>query len=354
MEYFLWLEEKQMGPYRLDQLRAMWRNGQVSLNTPHWAKGYLDWRPLRLIESLLKLEEIPITRAPYQPPEKRFNFEALPPVSHNVSQVEKTRISNHASWSLLCGFLGISSSFNLFSINANNISRADGLFGVFCFLMSISAIVLSYVAFRTIAKNQGLQGKGRAIAGFLLGCAGVNVFGGIVTAPFREKSPTEALSHENPSAQSDHVPPPSSFTVKESDNCIGFMTLASSWSYIEDCDASKTLIYQEYRNYYVDQMRKADTEVMLNYWRNSWLNISAQLFKQRMYAVRQQYLNDGRAIKVIPGTYKIVGYYTRDGKEVAPKDEKDSRNYNSLILYQEKNIFPLALSDEMFKPIYYK
>lgn len=42
-QYYLLLDERQEGPFTLDQLRAMWRTAALHLGTRYWKEGMPEW-----------------------------------------------------------------------------------------------------------------------------------------------------------------------------------------------------------------------------------------------------------------------------------------------------------------------
>jgi hypothetical protein len=54
MEYYLLSNNgEQKGPHSLDQIRAMWADGKVDLDTFHWSEKMEEWKPLRVIEETI-------------------------------------------------------------------------------------------------------------------------------------------------------------------------------------------------------------------------------------------------------------------------------------------------------------
>lgn len=51
LQYFLWLNEKQSGPYTITQLKSMWQSGQITSATCYWFDGLTEWLP---IESMIE------------------------------------------------------------------------------------------------------------------------------------------------------------------------------------------------------------------------------------------------------------------------------------------------------------
>ena len=57
MEYHVLINDKQAGPYTIEQLRSMWASGTVTLDTHFWTPGTPDWQPLRTIITTLQPPE---------------------------------------------------------------------------------------------------------------------------------------------------------------------------------------------------------------------------------------------------------------------------------------------------------
>lgn len=51
--YYLWLDDKQQGPFTVDQLRSMWSAGKITVETKYCQAGWVDWEKLDLISGLL-------------------------------------------------------------------------------------------------------------------------------------------------------------------------------------------------------------------------------------------------------------------------------------------------------------
>jgi hypothetical protein len=63
--YFLWLGERQTGPFALVQVRAMRERGEIAWSTL-WTDGVAEWRPLHSLEALFRtsppVDEQPVAR----------------------------------------------------------------------------------------------------------------------------------------------------------------------------------------------------------------------------------------------------------------------------------------------------
>jgi len=65
MEYYLYLNDEQKGPYTLSQIQSMWRSGNITGNTLYWQDGFSEWIPLSSILHIL--EPPPVAPAPSLP-----------------------------------------------------------------------------------------------------------------------------------------------------------------------------------------------------------------------------------------------------------------------------------------------
>lgn len=50
MSYFLLIDGAEQGPFSADQLKHMWRTGQVTQDTNVWYEGLSEWLPFSAIE----------------------------------------------------------------------------------------------------------------------------------------------------------------------------------------------------------------------------------------------------------------------------------------------------------------
>lgn len=64
MNYYIWRNDAQAGPYTLAQLRSMWGSGSVTSETLYWIEGMTDWQPLH---NILEKLEPPQTNPPALP-----------------------------------------------------------------------------------------------------------------------------------------------------------------------------------------------------------------------------------------------------------------------------------------------
>jgi hypothetical protein len=67
MNYFLRLNEKQAGPYSIEQVRLMMRTGQVSKDTLYWEDGLTEWLPLSTLGDEIPAP-MPVSAAAFAPP----------------------------------------------------------------------------------------------------------------------------------------------------------------------------------------------------------------------------------------------------------------------------------------------
>lgn len=60
MNYYLWINEEQAGPYTLGQLKSMWAAGQITSAMLYWHEGAPEWRALGdFVERAIAREEAP-------------------------------------------------------------------------------------------------------------------------------------------------------------------------------------------------------------------------------------------------------------------------------------------------------
>jgi len=52
--YYLWLSDKQAGPYSLQQLTSMWSAGTINAETLWWTNEFTDWQPLSALEPRMR------------------------------------------------------------------------------------------------------------------------------------------------------------------------------------------------------------------------------------------------------------------------------------------------------------
>jgi len=64
--YYLWLNEEQKGPFTLEQLRAMWSAGTITIQTRFWKEGMGQWVELKHIISRIETQpaQVNISTAP--------------------------------------------------------------------------------------------------------------------------------------------------------------------------------------------------------------------------------------------------------------------------------------------------
>ncbi len=60
MEYYLYLNDEQKGPFTLGQLKSMWGSGSITLKTLCWHQGLSEWLPLSTMRAVL---DAPLTVA---------------------------------------------------------------------------------------------------------------------------------------------------------------------------------------------------------------------------------------------------------------------------------------------------
>jgi hypothetical protein len=53
MNYYLWQNETQTGPFTENQLKTMWSGGQLTINSLYWQEGMPEWSTLADLQQLL-------------------------------------------------------------------------------------------------------------------------------------------------------------------------------------------------------------------------------------------------------------------------------------------------------------
>ena len=69
MDYYLWLNDAQQGPYSIGQLKQMWASGTINKTIKVWHDGLADWQTMESMESLLFPPSPPPLPASYPPPQ---------------------------------------------------------------------------------------------------------------------------------------------------------------------------------------------------------------------------------------------------------------------------------------------
>jgi hypothetical protein len=67
VQHFVVLDGQQQGPFTLTQLRGMWTNGQINMQTQHFMDGYTEWMPLGFIREDLEEPAVPASVQPAPP-----------------------------------------------------------------------------------------------------------------------------------------------------------------------------------------------------------------------------------------------------------------------------------------------
>ncbi len=130
MQIYIHRNNEQLGPFTEDEIKAQLAAGTASLLDHVWWQGQQGWVPLG--ESALMAAGV--TAAP-----------TIPTASSSGGAPPPT--SKLAVWALVCGCLGF-------------------LCGIFA---SIPAIILGHMGLTETKKNPGVQGRGMAMAGMILG-----------------------------------------------------------------------------------------------------------------------------------------------------------------------------------------
>lgn len=131
MQIYVHKNNQQLGPFTEDEIKAQLAAGTITLQDHVWWQGQANWLPLGQT-SLVTPGAAPIPGAPA-------------PAVYVPGAIMPT--SKLAIWSLVCGCLSLLCS--LFT--------------------SVPAIILGHMSLSEIKKNPGMQGKGMALAGLILG-----------------------------------------------------------------------------------------------------------------------------------------------------------------------------------------
>jgi hypothetical protein len=74
--FYIGINDKQAGPYTLEQLRSMWNSGSITANTLYWQEGMSDWKS---VHTLLDSSATPSTPPP---------LPSTPPLLNQFTQKE--------------------------------------------------------------------------------------------------------------------------------------------------------------------------------------------------------------------------------------------------------------------------
>jgi hypothetical protein len=138
-EYYVLIDNKQSGPFTMEQLESMIAAGTISAATSYWTQGLAEWKPL----SALGLGGSPSAPPPMRtttPPKMR------PSGAGNSAAPPKT--SGLAIASLILGLLSF----------------------ILSIFTAIPAVICGHISLGQIKKSAGaVTGRGMAIAGLVLG-----------------------------------------------------------------------------------------------------------------------------------------------------------------------------------------
>jgi len=147
MDYYLWLDGSQRGPYSIDQLRHMWLNGQITKATKVWYDGLSDWTYCGAIEK--SILPAPVTNTPAYPP-------ALPAKASDSSAIIVTGV--------ICAIISL-----LF---------LPPVFGLIAFICGVIALVRNSIgAGITIIIISILFSIGGMFVGAMIGSGQLSLFG---------------------------------------------------------------------------------------------------------------------------------------------------------------------------------
>jgi hypothetical protein len=135
MQYFVHRNNVQLGPFTEADIKAQLASGTLSTSDHVWWQGQQGWVPLS--QTALVAGAVPPIVAPVAP--------GMAPAYVPIAPTGAT--SQLAIWALVCGCVSFLCGF----------------------LASIPAVVLGHLALGQIKRNPGLQGKGMALAGLIIG-----------------------------------------------------------------------------------------------------------------------------------------------------------------------------------------
>lgn len=95
--YYLWLNDKQSGPYTLHQIQAMWNQGQITGLTQSWQEGESEWKPLSEIQSEIESAPPPLADKAVAPAAEK----TVP----TDSSGEEVLWTGHPTWWKWTGFI---------------------------------------------------------------------------------------------------------------------------------------------------------------------------------------------------------------------------------------------------------
>ncbi len=73
--YYLILDDKEQGPFTINQIRSMWNTGRLTLKTLYFQPGMTEWTPLATIKATIEPIVVP---PPLPPPPSAYAFPARP------------------------------------------------------------------------------------------------------------------------------------------------------------------------------------------------------------------------------------------------------------------------------------
>jgi len=62
MDYYLYINDEQKGPFTLAQIQSMWRSGNITGQTLYWQQGFDEWFPLSTMIDLLEPPQAPVVQ----------------------------------------------------------------------------------------------------------------------------------------------------------------------------------------------------------------------------------------------------------------------------------------------------
>ena len=138
MQYYIHHNNQQLGPFTEAEVKAQLASGAITSTDHVWWQGQQGWVPL----NQTALAGTPVPGAPVTPVIPGTAAAAAYPPGGVIAPTSKLAI-----WALVCGCLSL-------------------LCGLFA---SIPAIILGHLGLNEVKRTPGLQGRGMALAGMILG-----------------------------------------------------------------------------------------------------------------------------------------------------------------------------------------
>jgi hypothetical protein len=152
MKIYLLKDGQILGPFGEQEVRSQIKSGAISRDDLIAVEGDEDWKPV---------SESPLARPPVSPPPLHPPTTPFPPFVAAAPVAPVT-----PSWP------PVQTQTFVRSPGTSSLAIASlilGVFGVFCLLPSLPAILTGHMALFRIRRTPGLQGHGLAVSGLILG-----------------------------------------------------------------------------------------------------------------------------------------------------------------------------------------